>query len=698
MNIKPKVLLKKSFVLLETLFIVLSGFLSPAMVVAQAPPIQNITQSTSHTTIQDAIDDASSGDVIEVSEGEYEITSQIDIDKDISIEGQGDVTIKANNNSWSTTNGEKHLIGIYSGTESSPVTIEDITMDCNNQCYGLNTYDEAYGVLDNVSIINGKGAALTVNGSTIIADNLSTENNAWGSVNVDPGSGVEEDSNFELLSGDLSEGNQIWSDGTNVDEDTKVNVSLPNDYVKYSDDKSENGFFWTNRDLNNVALIEEDGVTYIYYTIQGAIDEAEDGDEIKVRPGTYEEQLTIKKDISLIGVDNPVIKMPGQPNDISINGSSHDFASVIFGQGESGDPIEFNIDGFEINGNNYNPSDRAAGVLLEYVEGNIENLNVNNLNLAADTFGIATYEECDLVIEENHVTDFGNTGIVSYYDSEVEITNNEVVAPAENATEWTPNGIQISYGATGSVKNNIVKNSRWYDDDWSATAILVVESSEVMVEENTVLDSDNGITIINRFDGLYGGGVPENNVIQNNEVKNCNQGITIDTTGGDVGTTDISDNYFENNKFHLKSWLEDDKLDPDNIKDNNEFALPVRIDRNFDDAEWAIVDKTVLQKAEYDGSCSLFGTKADETLTFTFSDDVTLKEHNGDNDANKVFFEDSKRIRHNKTYVGWTNEDNKVTITSQNGSIKRPKVGELVTDFKGVFDLISKKNYRFKRK
>ena len=72
-----------------------------------------------------------------------------------------------------------------------------------------------------------------------------TSGNAWGAVNVDPGSGVTSPSVFTLNSGDLTEDGQIWSDGTNVTETATVTV-IAAGYTEYYD--SESGFtYWSNR-------------------------------------------------------------------------------------------------------------------------------------------------------------------------------------------------------------------------------------------------------------------------------------------------------------------------------------------------------------------------------------------------------------------------------------------------------------------
>ena len=168
-----------------------------------------------------------SGTTVELAAGIYELSSQLAITRPVTIIGsdQGIVTLKATG-TWSTVNGYKHLLEISAGTSEKPVTISNITIDANLISHAVNAYNNAYGILNNVTIKNGKGAGLTVNGSTIKATNLNTSGNAWGAVNVDPGSGVTVPSIFNLDgNGVLGENIQIWSDGEHVNSTATVSVS-----------------------------------------------------------------------------------------------------------------------------------------------------------------------------------------------------------------------------------------------------------------------------------------------------------------------------------------------------------------------------------------------------------------------------------------------------------------------------------------
>jgi hypothetical protein len=202
--------------------------------------------SPGYNTIQSAVDAASSGDTVILCSGTYDLTSQLNITKPISIVGEEDVTLRSANASWDHTNVGKHILGIYAGNENFPVSISNVTIDSNSQSYGVNAYNNAYGILNDVTIQNSRGAGLTVNGSTIIADSLNTSGNRWGAVNVDPGSGVTTPSVFTLNDGTLAESNQIWSDGGHVGGNATVTVNAE-EYNKYALVNLGPLFFiWTN--------------------------------------------------------------------------------------------------------------------------------------------------------------------------------------------------------------------------------------------------------------------------------------------------------------------------------------------------------------------------------------------------------------------------------------------------------------------
>jgi len=271
-----------------------------------------LTTETAYTSIVDAINAANEGDRILVDTGTYDVTAQLNLNEAISIVGQGTVTIKAVSD-YGTTNGTKHMLIAFVGTESAPVELSNITFDCDTKCYGLQAYGNAYLTLNNVTISNSKGAGLTVNGSTVVATNLTTNGNTWGAVNVDPGSGVTTPSVFTFNSGSLTESNDIWSDGSNVNGSATVTVTASG-YTEYLIGGTANGKLWANTLAGKVSIVR-DATTVVFSTLQSAFTAATSSETIRVHgTTTVTSTLAINKPITIKGVDTGAISTSGSNN------------------------------------------------------------------------------------------------------------------------------------------------------------------------------------------------------------------------------------------------------------------------------------------------------------------------------------------------------------------------------------------------
>ncbi|MDM8289641.1 hypothetical protein QUW41_10050, partial [Slackia piriformis] len=148
-----------------------------------------------YDNLQTAVANAKNGDTVTLLQdvtldgnGKDNTQGVLTIDgKNIILDGN-DKTIKAENVAVSGTSGPS-MINIQNGAN---VTVKNLTIDgkevgentADNTKHGLNVY-QATVTVENVTIKNGNGYGIVVNGSTAIIDNLTTEDNGWGGINVD---------------------------------------------------------------------------------------------------------------------------------------------------------------------------------------------------------------------------------------------------------------------------------------------------------------------------------------------------------------------------------------------------------------------------------------------------------------------------------------------------------------------------------
>jgi len=417
-------------------------------------------------SIQVAIDAATDGDTINLSEGTYELLVQLNITKPLTITGVGVVILKAVNPSWSTENGSKHLLGIYAGTEVAPVTISNIVIDADSKSHAVNTYGNAYGILNDVTIQNGKGAGLTVNGSTIIATNLNTSGNAWGAVNVDPGSGVLTPSVFTLTGGNLTEDNQIWSDGTNVGEIATVIVNAEG-YSEYKKAGTTAFFVWANDALTNVATILSDPATF-YTSIQAAINAAASDDTINVAAGTYNEALNINKSLTLNGAKagSDARTRDTSSGESTLDGtglptSQHD--AIMIADGVS----NVTIDGFEIrnyagsggngDGNaisSYCESPSTTGANNITIKNNYtHDLSYNGILVGSENIvGESMVVQSGWTIQHNKIAGYRYAGIELTNVTNSQVKDNDIAAPISLFVDPGDAGVGIEIAARSRTK------------------------------------------------------------------------------------------------------------------------------------------------------------------------------------------------------------------------------------------------------
>jgi nitrous oxidase accessory protein NosD len=303
-----------------------------------------------------------------------------------------------------------------------------------------------------------------------------------------------------------------------------------------------------------------------YTTIQGAVTAANSGDKVAICPGSYPEQVTITKALTV----EPV---PNQQGSVSITLPTGALTktTTLYGQpavaqilvASPGGVVKF--ENITVDGTGFVPpdggcTDEFLGIYYQNAGGTISGNTAQNQILPPEDQGCQDGEaifvesqsgEPAVKITGNTVSDFDKNGItVSYAGADATISDNIV-------TGWGPtdiiaqNGIQVGYGATGSISGNQVSNLVYSPATYGSSAILLWDSqandgqsdqysTAPKITNNTITNSQYGIVL----DAVNG---TANKMVQikSNGISGATfAGIGLYSDGLDF-TTPLSDDYIK---------------------------------------------------------------------------------------------------------------------------------------------------------
>jgi pectin methylesterase-like acyl-CoA thioesterase len=248
-----------------------------------------------------------------------------------------------------------------------------------------------------------------------------------------------------------------------------------------------------------------------FSTIQAAVNAASPGTVIRICPGTYPEQVSIKKPLSLHGESGVVI----EPSNVTANAtgtaSGQAIAAIILVQ----DTTDVDIRDVIVDGTNNGITACAPdliGVLYQNASGEVKRVAVRNMTLTTKLNGCQSGSAILIqsgsggasVVEvrDSSIHDYQKNGITANeVGTEARIEDNVVtgVGPTTGAAQ---NGIQVGFGAEGTISRNNVANHIWspcvslVSCDFTADDILVIQSDGVSVEQNIAGISQTGIAIV----------------------------------------------------------------------------------------------------------------------------------------------------------------------------------------------------------
>src|SRR5882672_2232198 len=243
--------------------------------------------------------------------------------------------------------------------------------------------------------------------------------------------------------------------------------------------------------------------------VQDAVNAASPGDEIRICKGVYVEQVKITKPLD-IDADNGAILMPSA---MQANATSLFDAAPIATALLVADAHGVSISGLTVDGTNNGIAACAPdliGISFLNASGELDRVAIRNFKLAAGLnacqSGTGIFVQSGSggmsKVEIDHCTvhDFQKNGIAADEKGTLAIIHRNVVTGLGPTAGAAQNGVQIGFGASGSITDNVVTNNVWAPCTaiascaTVATNILVTQSDGVEVSGNTA-----GIAQVNIF-------------------------------------------------------------------------------------------------------------------------------------------------------------------------------------------------------
>lgn len=369
----------------------------------------------------------------------------------------------------------------------------------------LNTVDVA--LLENVTA-NGSGTAgvgIALSTSTNVTfRNVTTTGNNWGGVGLyDTNGGPTSDIVFEGTTS-FSESNSIYIDAefgqgvTNITLPASFGYAVRNAVFRDSEgiSRSEAFTFFQSSEADAIVFAlalqttpyPTNAASYIqavnvnggalenYFTvgngmsIQVAIDSAASGGTVSVAAGTYDEQVIVDKALTLQGVGFPTIIKPSQTTASAFtlfnraSGGAANSAGIIVvnAPGDSVTVHSLSVDGSLVTslptgGNGF------MGILGRATRMLVDTVMISGIGIANGNGIYVTSLDSVVGVEvcRSTVSGYLKNGITANFSGMTAYVHHNTVTGMGPTTSIAQNGIQIGFGASGTVSNNVVSDNVW---------------------------------------------------------------------------------------------------------------------------------------------------------------------------------------------------------------------------------------------
>jgi hypothetical protein len=243
-----------------------------------------------------------------------------------------------------------------------------------------------------------------------------------------------------------------------------------------------------------------------YTTIQAAVDAAaSSGDVIHIGAGTYREQVKIDgKSLDLVGagIGSTIVEAVdvGSRTTYSITQWNASVKTIDACIGVVG-PATVNISGLTVDGRELGP-DNFYGIHFFDTSGSVTGCRIEDIVypavpsaslivslVATQSAAVASYT---IDFSDNVIPNLQKGGIlIMGPDFTFTVDGNDVTDVTSD--NIAGNGIQLSYGATGTTSGNVVQGVEYSGADWAGTGILLFESGNVSMNGDEVFNCEGAV-------------------------------------------------------------------------------------------------------------------------------------------------------------------------------------------------------------
>lgn len=517
-----------------------------SITISEAPSVENeSTGGTEYSTLQEAVDAASAGDVL-VVKGAHQITSTVDINIPLTIEGEEGV-IETSGNSYvldvksggagttiqdlefitTTDSGEQNLIYVgadnvtvegnaFSG-EFNALSDSETTraLEIANGISGLLIEDNTFSHLRQPAYVNNASGQITNNyteftkGWVVVSEaTIEFTGNTWGE-------GSNRNYYDIAIIKNNPEGSNEYPDIVTISENNNDAV-IENQHSSYSSPVLSIVYVDANASGGNGSPTEP------YEDTDPAFNRVADGGTIYIASGEYElEQIIVTKDVTVIGDDRETVIIKPAENS-SPTASSDESAWILVNSA-----VEFNLSGVTLDGDE--PSTKITRAITTYGTGTIQDNIIKNVKSSKYIgFGVTIFGDSE--VADNTFGNIARVGVhvrkayVGEAIGTATISGNTFIGKGEG--DWVEYGVEIGASSYALVEGNSFTNYRGVaDSDGSESAgVLVTDyygvGTVADIEENTLDSNSYGIAV-----GYGAGDMTTANIHTNNITNSAQAGI-----------------------------------------------------------------------------------------------------------------------------------------------------------------------------